>query len=70
MVKLHTRQKRKLDLASSKSRKHLNKKRKKRPKTFRTEAAAHKWAETHGLKKDKYTLIKAKKGKKFQVKTI
>jgi len=70
MAKLHTRQKRKLYLATSKSRKHLNKKRKPRPKTFKTEAAAHKWAETHKLKKDKYTLIKVKKGKKFQVKKI
>ena len=70
MKKLHTRQKRKFDLASTKSGKELIKKRKKRPKTFKTEAAAHKWAEAQGHKKGKYELIKVKKGKKFQVKKI
>ena len=70
MKKLHTRQKRKLDLTSSKTGKELNKKRKKRPKSFRTENAAHAWAEKHKLRKDKYTLIKVKKGKKFQVRKI
>ena len=70
MKKLHTRQKRKLGIASTKSGKELTKKRKKRPKTFKTEEAAHKWAETHGFVKGKYELIKVKKGKKFQAKAI
>ncbi|MBW2993428.1 hypothetical protein KY317_02545 [Candidatus Woesearchaeota archaeon] len=70
MKKLHTRQKRKLDLTSSKTGKDLIKKRKKRPTSFRTETAAHAWAEKRKYKKDTYKLIKVKKGKKFQVKKI
>ncbi len=70
MKKLHTRQKRKFDLTSSKTRKDLTKKRKKRPKTFKTEAAAHVWAEKNKLNKDKYILIKVKSGKRSQVKKI
>jgi hypothetical protein len=37
------------------------------PRTFKTEEAAHLWAETNGLKKEQYTLKKVKKNKKFQV---
>ena len=67
MAKIHTRVKRK---ASISKRRMERAGRKKRPKTFCTESAAHKWAETHKLKKGSYELAKAKKGKKFQVKKI
>ena len=45
MVKLHTRQKRKLRMAKIKGR-H----RKTRPKTFKTEESAKKYAEAKGMK--------------------
>ena len=38
-----------------------------RPKTFKTEETAKKWASDHGLKLNEYSLNKVKKNKKFQV---
>jgi len=67
MVKTHTRAKRRYSISKRRLKRAG---REKRAKTFYTEEAAHKWAETHGLKKGKYELVKAKKGRKFQVKEI
>ncbi len=38
-----------------------------RPKTFKTEGDAHKWAAEQGLNQDEYSLKKVKKNKKYQV---
>lgn len=70
MKKIHTRTKRKFSVSTHKAGIDRERHRKKRPKTLKTEAAAHKWAEAHGFAKGKYELIKAKKGKRFQVKAI
>ena len=68
MGKMHTRVKRKLGLTKSfrhgKSYKGLKKH---GPKTFKTEESANKWAAEHKLDKGKYTLVPAKKRKKFKI---
>lgn len=70
MKKIYTRAKRKLELSTHL--RHYNFfhpgiKRKKRPKTFKTEESAHAWALNHGLKPEEYYLKLVKKGKKFQI---
>ena len=68
MGKMHTRAKRKLGLTTSF--RHVNRNRsqgKHGPKTFKTEESAHKWAVEHKLDKSKYTLVPAKKRKKFKI---
>lgn len=69
MKKVHTRIKRKFGLST-----HLRhygffhpKARKHRPKTFKTEESANRWASEHGLKQEQYYLKKVKHNKKFQV---
>lgn len=68
MNKVHTKIKRKYGLST-----HLNQYRffhpvkKHRPKTFKTEEAAHAWASNNGLKAEQYALKKVKRNKKFQV---
>ena len=66
MAKLHTRQKRYLNITSSKqSSKVLKKRKKKGPRTFKTEEAAKKYAADNGIKD--FTLKKVKHGKRFQI---
>lgn len=68
MKKIHTRIKRLYGLST-----HINQYRffhpikRYRPKTFKTEEAAHTWALNHGIKQGEYKLKKAKKNKKFQI---
>ena len=70
MAKIHTRQRRGYSLSTRTTKRRMSNMRRKRPKSFYTEESAHKWAEAHGHKKGGYELVKAKKGKKFQVKKI
>jgi hypothetical protein len=65
MPRLHTRQKRKLDITSSTQGKYRNVKGKHGPKTFSTEERAHEYAKTNKI--ENYTLVPAKKGKKFKI---
>ena len=69
MSKIHTRVKRRFGLARRTG--HYSffhpASKKRRPKTFKTEAAAKAWAQSKGLKEGQYSLEKAKKGKKFKV---
>ena len=69
MKRLHTRAKRKLGLTSSlRYRKtSLGFVKKHGPRTFKTEESAHKWAADHKLDNAKYTLVPAKKRKKFKI---
>ncbi|MAF35630.1 hypothetical protein CL622_00750 [archaeon] len=67
--KMHTRAKRKLGVAS-----HRSHQRNTQPnlkphglKTFKTKESASAWAKKQGLATEKYTIIKAKHGKKFAV---
>jgi hypothetical protein len=69
MAKIHTPIKRKYGLAT-----HLGQYRffhpgvkKNRPRTFKTEEAANKWALEHNLSLEQYYLKKAKRNKKFQI---
>ena len=71
MVKVHTREKKKYGMGT-----HLNGKgvvyrntvkKPNRPQTYKHEETAHKVAETSGLKKDDYVLVKQKRKKKFQI---
>jgi len=63
MAKLHTRQARKLRMQTVKGRN-----RKTRSKTFKTEAAAKKYAESKGLKKfDLVNLKENSKDNKFKI---
>ena len=68
MKKIHTRTKRKLGISSGHSGKILSKKKRKRPTTFKTEKAAKEWAEKHNIKN--YTLVRAKKNKRFVLQKI
>ena len=65
--KIHTRAKRKLKLSTRYQ--HLaflkSKFRKNRPKTFKTQESANKYAKEKGI--EKYKLVKAKKDKKFKI---
>ena len=67
MKKIHTRVKRKKGYGTHLSHraKILGKRRKSRPKIFKTEEAVKKYAEMQDIKK--YELKKVKKGKKFQI---
>jgi len=69
MGKLHTRVKRKLGLTTSISYRKRNQGlvKKHGQRTFKTEETAHKWAAEHKLDKGKYTLVPAKKRKKFKI---
>lgn len=66
---MHTRAKRKLGLTTSHRyrKSNLGLVNKRGQKTFKTEETAHKWASEHKLDKDKYTLVLAKKRKKFKI---
>ena len=69
MGKIHTREKRKMasptHLGSARPE---NRDRKKRPKTFKSEESATKWAESHGLKKFELKNIRiGTKDKKIRV---
>ena len=66
---MHTRVKRKLGLTTSFSYRKTNQGlvKKHGPKTFKTEESAHKWAVEHKLDNGKYTLVPAKKRKKFKI---
>ncbi len=72
-MKVHTRVKR---MAGVRSRRFRHRfffgsiKKKNRPKTFKTEGSARKYAEKKKLKTEDYSLIKAKKNKKFQIKLL
>ena len=67
MKKIHTRAKKKLRLGThTQHRARLNgAKRKKGPKTFKSEDSAKKYAEENGIKK--FELKSVKKNKKFQI---
>ncbi len=68
--KIHTRTKRKWGLSTGLSHYrffHPGPNKKNRPKTFKTEEAAHAWASKHGLNPEQYCLKLVKKDKKFQV---
>jgi hypothetical protein len=65
MPKLHTRQKRKLRMRRVK-----NKNRKTRPKTFKTEQSAKKYAETKGIKKYKLVDLKSTNPKEHKFKIV
>jgi hypothetical protein len=69
MGKMHTRAKRKLGLTTTLSHKKNNRVLGKvhGPKTFKTEEAARKWAAEHKLDTGIYTLIPAKRRKKFKI---
>jgi len=58
MKKIHTRAKRKLKLSKNKS--HKKRIKKNRPKTFRNEESARKYAESKGIKN--YNLVNLKLG--------
>jgi hypothetical protein len=67
MVKIHTRQKRALGIPTRKcgySMLHPSEKLK-RPKTFSTEELAKVWAKKKGI--ENFTLVSAKKGKRFRI---
>ena len=66
MVKVHTREKRKRGLATHKSyKKRTSIYKKNRPKTFKTEESATKYATEKGIKF--FELKRVKKNKKFQI---
>ena len=69
MGKVHTNTKRRFRLAT-----HLGHSgffhpaaKKSRPKTFKTESAAHAWASSNKLKPEQYALKSAKRNKRFQI---
>jgi hypothetical protein len=70
MVKIHQRTKKKYDLSRTKQHKAFFKGiwSPNRPKTYKSEESAINAAEKRGLKKDSYTLVAAKKNKKFMIK--
>ena len=70
MGKFSSRQKRRMGIRSVSRMNRFrftSAQKKNRPKTFKTEDAAHKYAKTIGLSQDKYSLRKVKHQKKFQV---
>ena len=69
MPKIHTRMKRKIGLSSTRKHQYYFHPaiKKNRPRTFKTEESANKWAAAHGLKPAEYSLNSVKKGKRFQV---
>jgi len=66
MAKMHTRRKRKLGLAHNLS--HKKRVKKDRPKTFKTEVSAKKYAEVKGIKN--YELVNMKLGDKKKLKIV
>jgi len=69
MKKVHTKIKRRFRLST-----HLGHSgffhqaaKKSRPKTFKTESAAHAWASSNKLKPEQYALKSAKRNKRFQI---
>ncbi|MAG19868.1 hypothetical protein CL618_00350 [archaeon] len=62
MTKMHTRMKRKLGLAHNKS--HKKRIKKVKPKTFKTEESAKKYAEFKGIKKYKLVNLRISEDKK------
>ena len=69
MKKVHTNTKRRFRLST-----HLGHSgffhpiaKKSRPKTFKTESAAHAWASSNKLKPEQYALKNAKRNKRFQI---
>jgi hypothetical protein len=67
MKKLHSRVKRRLGLTRSKCHSFKFGGRKRRQKTFKTEAAANAWAKANSMKEGSYSLQSAKKGLKFMI---
>lgn len=66
MKKIHTRVKRKLGLAHNL--RHKKRAKKNRPKTFRTEASAKKYAEFKGIKD--YEIVNLQLGNKKKLKIV
>ena len=66
MSKMHTRMKRKLGLAHNK--RHKKRVKKEKPKTFKTEASAKKYAEVKGIKN--YEIVNLKLGDKKKLKIV
>ncbi|MBS3143310.1 hypothetical protein J4446_00310 [Candidatus Woesearchaeota archaeon] len=66
MKKIHTRVKRRLGLAHNK--RHVKKIKKVRPKTFKTEESAKKYADVKGIKN--YELVNLKIGSKRKLKVV
>jgi len=64
MKKIHTKAKRKAGLSTHRGKIPTGRK-KKGPKTFKTEATANEWAKENKI--EKFSLKKVKKGKKFQI---
>jgi len=68
MKKIHSRIKRKFKLSTHVGQHHFfHPSKRKRAKTFKTEQSAHNWAKEHGISKEKYSLKRVKKDKKFQI---
>lgn len=67
MKKMHSHVKRRLDLTRSKRHSLRFGGRKRRAKTFKTEAAANAWAKANSMKEGSYSLQSAKKGLKFMI---
>jgi len=69
MRKIHTRLKRMHGLSTHKNwyYKFFHPEERIRPKTFKTEEAAHSWAKNNGIKEENYFLNPAKRNKKFQI---
>ena len=66
MAKIHTRAKRRYNLSRNVNQYHFfHPIARVRPKTFKTEQAAHAWAKAHDIKD--YSLKKVKKDRKFQI---
>jgi hypothetical protein len=66
MKKIHTREKRKLGLTHNRS--HKKRIKVNKPKTFKTEASAKKYAEFQGLKS--YDLVNLKIGDKKKLRVV
>ena len=69
MPKIHTRTKRKYNVAHNK-RGVQTKKRKKRPKTFKSEESAKKWAENNKIKDYELINLKSSESKTKKIRVI
>lgn len=69
MAKMHTRIKRKLNITTSRRGGRIREK-KKRPKTFKTEAAAKAYAEKHKIKDYKLVNLKSSEAKQKKIKIV
>ncbi len=68
MRKIHTRAKRKHGLSTMPAhRDFFHPMARNRPKTFKTEEAAHAWAAKQGMNPGQYVLEKAKRNRKFKI---